>query len=78
MELPPLTADERARYAWQLGAAGFDERAQSQLKGATVLVSRIGGVGGTLAYQLAAAGVGRLILAHAGNLRVDEDRKSVV
>ena len=67
-----LTDEDRSRYAWQLGAAGFDEPAQARLKAATVLVSRIGGVGGTLAYYLAAAGVGKLILAHAGNLRVDD------
>lgn len=67
-----LTPDDRARYEWQLGADGFGEAAQSRLKGATVLVTRIGGVGGVVAHQLAAAGVGKLILAHAGNLRVDD------
>jgi molybdopterin-synthase adenylyltransferase len=68
----PLSADERARYEWQLTAAGFGEEGQRRLKNATVLVSRIGGVGGTLAFQLAAAGVGKLILAHAGNLRIGD------
>ena len=68
----PLTPDDRARYEWQLAATGFGEEGQARLKNSTVLVSRIGGVGGTLAYQLAAAGVGKLILAHAGNLRVDD------
>ncbi len=67
-----LTPDDRTRYEWQLEADGFGEAGQSRLKGATVLVSRIGGVGGTLAYQLAAAGVGKLILAHAGNLRATD------
>jgi len=37
-----------------------------------VLVSRCGGVGGMVAYQLAAAGVGKLILAHAGNVRPND------
>jgi molybdopterin-synthase adenylyltransferase len=68
----PLTPDDRARYEWQLSAHGFGEAGQARLKGATVLVTRIGGVGGALAHQLAAAGVGKLILAHAGNLRVDD------
>jgi molybdopterin/thiamine biosynthesis adenylyltransferase len=67
-----LTDDERAIYEWQLCVAGFGEPGQLRLKNATVLVSRIGGVGGTLALHLAAAGVGRLILAHAGNLRPDD------
>src|SRR5262245_65674245 len=67
-----LTPDDRARYEWQLCAEDFGEAGQARLKGATVLVTRIGGVGGAVAHQLAAAGVGRLILAHAGNLRVDD------
>lgn len=64
-----LTAEERAVYAWQLPVSGFGEAGQRKLKGASVLVSRCGGLGGSVAYQLAAAGVGRLILAHGGNLR---------
>jgi molybdopterin-synthase adenylyltransferase len=65
-ELPPLTDDERARYEWQMWSVGVGEEGQRRLKAATVLISRIGGVGGTVAYCLAAAGVGRLVLAHAG------------
>jgi molybdopterin/thiamine biosynthesis adenylyltransferase len=68
-KLPELTAEELERYEWQIATPGFGEIGQRRLKGATVLVSRIGGVGGTVAMQLAAAGVGRLILAHGGNLR---------
>lgn len=60
---------DRATYEWQLWTPGFDEEAQSRLKSATVLVSRVGGLGSPAAYELAAAGVGRLILAHAGNLK---------
>ncbi|MBL8793404.1 MAG: HesA/MoeB/ThiF family protein [Planctomycetia bacterium] len=64
-----LTDHERAVYEWQMWVADFGETGQRALKQATVLVSRVGGVGGTAAYYLAAAGVGRLILAHAGNIR---------
>jgi molybdopterin/thiamine biosynthesis adenylyltransferase len=67
-----LTDNERAIYQWQLWVEGFGVAGQLRLKNATVLVSRIGGVGGTLALHLAAAGVGRLILAHAGDLRLDD------
>jgi molybdopterin/thiamine biosynthesis adenylyltransferase len=67
-----LSDDERPIYQWQLWVAGFGEPGQLRLKNASVLVSRCGGVGGTLAFQLAAAGVGRIILAHAGNLRPDD------
>src|SRR5262245_6562278 len=67
-----LSPDERAVYAWQLDVAGFGERGQAALKRAGVLVTRVGGVGGAAAYQLAAAGVGRLVLAHAGDVRPDD------
>lgn len=67
-----LTDDERAIYEWQLWVEGFGEAGQLRLKNATVLVSRCGGVGGTLALHLAAAGIGRIILAHAGNLRPND------
>lgn len=72
MELPPLTEEDRARYEWQLWVKGFGEEGQRRLKASSVLVSRCGGVGGLVAYALAAAGIGRLVLAHAGNLRIDD------
>lgn len=55
---------ELERYARQLKLLGED--GQKALKEATVLVAGIGGLGGTAALYLAAAGVGRLILAHEG------------
>jgi molybdopterin/thiamine biosynthesis adenylyltransferase len=64
-----LNPEERDRYAWQLDVTGFGIEGQQRLKGARVLISRIGGVGGNVAYQLAAAGVGTLVLAHAGNVQ---------
>lgn len=69
MTAPALTDEERAIYEWQMWVPGFGEEGQRRLKGASVLVSRVGGVGGLVAYQLAAAGVGRLVLAHAGNVK---------
>jgi molybdopterin/thiamine biosynthesis adenylyltransferase len=67
-----LTDADRAVYEWQMWVSDFGEAGQEKLKGASVLISRIGGVGGSVAYQLAAAGVGRLLLAHAGNLRASD------
>lgn len=67
-----LTPVERNRYEWQLSVRDFGEEGQRRLKAATVLISRIGGVGGSAAMQLAAAGVGRLILAHAGDVRLND------
>lgn len=66
---PALTDEERAIYEWQLWVDGFGERGQAALKRASVLVSRVGGLGGVVAYELAAAGIGRLVLAHAGNIK---------
>lgn len=71
-DLPHLTADELRRYEWQLSVRDFGEEGQRRLKSATVLISRIGGVGGSAAQQLAAAGIGRLILAHAGDVRLND------
>ncbi len=67
-----LEDEDRLRYAWQLDIAGFGEAGQLRLLQATVLITRAGGVGGCVAYQLAAAGVGRLRLAHGGPLRLDD------
>lgn len=65
----PLTDEERAVYEWQIWVDDFGEAGQEKLKGASVLVSRVGGLGSVVAYELAAAGVGKLVLAHAGNVK---------
>jgi molybdopterin-synthase adenylyltransferase len=65
----PLTPEERATYDWQISVPGVGEEGQRKLKAATVLVTRVGGLGGLVAYELAAAGVGRLVLAHAGSVK---------
>jgi len=65
----PLSAEERSVYEWQLNVEGFGEEGQKSLKSASVLVTRVGGVGGAAAQALAAAGVGRLVLVHQGNVR---------
>ncbi len=67
-----LSSDEKAVYEWQLSIPGFGEAAQEKLKAASVLVTRIGGVGGAAATYLAAAGVGKLILAHEGKIRAGD------
>jgi molybdopterin/thiamine biosynthesis adenylyltransferase len=61
-----LDEGELETYAWQTDLPGFGEAGQRALKGATVVVSRAGGVGGLAAFQLAAAGVGHLVIAHGG------------
>ncbi|WP_223549107.1 HesA/MoeB/ThiF family protein [Aestuariivivens sp. NBU2969] len=64
-----LTQEELATYEWQLDVTGHGKAGQERLKNGTVLVSRCGGLGSVVAYELAAAGVGTLILAHAGNVK---------
>ena len=73
-----LTKLEKTIYEWQMWVSDFGERGQKKLKGASVLISRVGGVGGAAAYQLAAAGVGRLILAHAGNLKPSDLNRQIL
>jgi molybdopterin/thiamine biosynthesis adenylyltransferase len=70
--------DERAVYEWQLDVPGFGERGQEALRRATVLISRAGGVGGAAAYYLAAAGVGRLVLAHDGSVRPSDLNRQIL
>ncbi len=64
-----LTDVEREVYQWQMWVSDFGEEGQRRLKNASVLISRVGGVGGIVAYELAAAGIGKLVLAHAGNVK---------
>jgi molybdopterin/thiamine biosynthesis adenylyltransferase len=64
-----LTAEERVIYEWQMWVPGMGEEGQLKLKNARVLVSRVGGLGGLVALELAAAGIGKLILAHGGVLQ---------
>jgi molybdopterin/thiamine biosynthesis adenylyltransferase len=67
-ELPELSEHEQAVYEWQSWVPGLGELGQRKLKATSVMISRLGGIGGTVAYQLAAAGIGKLVLAHAGNV----------
>ena len=64
-----LSERDQAIYEWQMDVPGLGITGQEKLRGATALVSRIGGVGGPLCLALAAAGIGRLIIAHGGNLK---------
>lgn len=69
MNVMSLTDIEKATYEWQMWVPDFGEKGQKKLKEASVLISRCGGVGSAVAYELAAAGVGQLVLAHGGNVK---------
>ncbi len=73
-----LTPEERAVYEWQIWVPGFGEAGQEKLKGASALVSRCGGLGGPLAQSLAAAGVGRLVIAHDGDLKPSDLNRQIL
>jgi molybdopterin/thiamine biosynthesis adenylyltransferase len=64
-----LTPEERATYEWQMWVEDFGEAGQEKLKSASVMISRVGGLGSVVAYELAAAGVGKLVLAHGGDVQ---------
>ncbi len=75
---PSLSEEEQRTYEWQMWVPDFGQEGQRKLKGASVLVSRCGGVGGAVALELAAAGVGRLVLAHGGNLKPSDLNRQVL
>jgi molybdopterin/thiamine biosynthesis adenylyltransferase len=56
MPLPPLTDEERATYEWQMWVPGVGEEGQRKLKGASVFISRVGGLGGVIAFELRSGG----------------------
>jgi molybdopterin/thiamine biosynthesis adenylyltransferase len=73
-----LTPSELERYHRQMMLPNFGEAGQKHLKSATVLVTGVGGLGGTSALYLAVAGVGRLILVRGGDLRLDDLNRQVL
>ena len=64
-----LNEEEKATYEWQMTVPNFGEEGQEKLRNATVMISRVGGLGSVVAYELAAAGIGKMVLAHGGNVK---------
>ena len=63
-----LSPEEFERYARQLGPGVLSAEGQSRLKDSTALITRVGGMGGPASLMLAMAGVGRVIIAHGGEM----------
>jgi molybdopterin/thiamine biosynthesis adenylyltransferase len=57
---------------------GFTAEHQGRLKGSTALVAGVGGLGGTAALYLAVAGIGRLRLAHYGDLTLSNMNRQIL
>jgi molybdopterin/thiamine biosynthesis adenylyltransferase len=73
-----LTNKDLERYRRQLMLRGFTADHQRVLRNSTALVAGVGGLGGAAALYLAAAGIGRLILVHAGNLTLSNMNRQVL
>ena len=73
-----LTHTERERYRRQLMLQDFKPDHQRWLKNSTALIAGVGGLGGTAALYLAAAGIGRLILVHSGNLTLSNMNRQIL
>ena len=63
-----MTGEEHERFKRQMLHDGFDELSQARLRASTVLLAGVGGLGGAIAYALAGAGVGKIIVVHSGAL----------
>jgi len=73
-----LTHIALERYRRQLMLRGFTPDHQRRLRKSTALVAGVGGLGGTAALYLAAAGIGRMILVHAGNLTLSNMNRQIL
>ncbi len=73
-----LTLADRERYRRQLMLPGFNESHQKRLKNSSAFVAGVGGLGGTAALYLAAAGIGRLVLAHAGAVTLSNMNRQIL
>jgi len=73
-----LSPEELARYDRQMGPGVLSHAGQLRLKNSTVLLSRVGGMGGPSSLMLAMAGVGRVIIAHGGELITPDLNRQVL
>ncbi|WP_330203356.1 HesA/MoeB/ThiF family protein [Cyanobacterium sp. Dongsha4] len=73
-----LTPKELERYSRQMQLPKFGKEGQEALKNTTILISGVGGLGGTVALYLAVAGIGKLILVRGGELRLDDMNRQIL
>ncbi|MBA1146203.1 molybdopterin-synthase adenylyltransferase MoeB [Ectothiorhodospiraceae bacterium WFHF3C12] len=70
--------EQLLRYSRQIMLAGLDIEGQERLLGATALIVGLGGLGSPIAMYLAAAGVGRLILADFDEVDLTNLQRQIV
>ncbi len=63
-----LSPEEMVRYARQIGPGVLSPEGQLRLRNSSALVARVGGMGGPAALALVMAGVGRVTIAHGGEM----------
>lgn len=73
-----LTESELEKYRRQIQIPGFGAEAQRRLRNSAALVTRVGGLGGPAALWLAAAGIGKLVIAHGGPLTLSNLNRQVL
>ena len=73
-----LTDEELLRYSRQILLKDVDVTGQLKLKASSVLIVGVGGLGSPAALYLAAAGVGRLILADYDKLDLTNLQRQVI
>jgi molybdopterin/thiamine biosynthesis adenylyltransferase len=73
-----LSEVETERHRRQLMLQGFTLEHQNTLKESTALIAGVGGLGGTAALYLAVAGIGKMILAHYGNLTLSNMNRQIL
>lgn len=73
-----LTVKELERYDRQIMIYGFGEEGQEKLKKASVLIAGAGGLGSPAAIYLAAAGIGKIIIADHDSVEASNLNRQVL